>query len=91
VLDKLGSVGGTMPNACYDVLDQIVPVTHGTFVRDDGAIRTVGSNLRYCDTPARVVVAEITGASPRCACTDRELLLQVCRLSTARAAPRRPR
>jgi hypothetical protein len=25
-LDKLGSVGGTMPKACYDVLDQIVPV-----------------------------------------------------------------
>jgi hypothetical protein len=60
-LDKLGSVSGTMPNACYDVRDQIVPATHGAFVRDDGAIRTLGPNLRYCDTPARVVIAEITG------------------------------
>jgi hypothetical protein len=64
-LTRLGNVAAK-PTGCYDTVEQVLPPHRGLWMRDGKTVRSLRNDswdddAWYCDTPARVVVAEITG------------------------------
>ena len=57
---KLGAVEVAGAPQCFDVLEQLVPPLRGAWIRDGANVVALANELEYCDTPGRVVVAQIT-------------------------------